>query len=182
MTQAQSQALDYSQAWAIKMREIWGERIQRLKAVDTGSLLSSIHSLVNPSGQATSIELTFLRYGLYVADGVGRNFKRAKQRDGHIPFLLPGGEAYRAANRLDRPRPIGPAWRRSRNSKGSSSKREAGGRPANWNPQKRNYSGRDWYSRPLYGSRMALAEAMRRIYGEAYAGQVVKALEANFKG
>lgn len=167
--QAKRQADLYAQRWGETMAQIWRERIARLRVLDTGALYRSITQLTT-TGEPTTIELRFLQYGMHVANGVGRNFLRSKQAGGTIPFLLPGGEQYRADNRLDRPRPIGPAWHRSHNSKGRAAKREAGGRPVNWNPRTRKYTGRDWYSRALYSSRMALGEAMRDIYADAYMG------------
>lgn len=161
------------------MARIWRERIVRLRLTDTGSLLRSVQASVTP-GQATNIELRFLMYGKYIADGVGRNFLRSKQGGGKIPFLLPGGEAYRAEHGLDKPKPIGPAWNRSKNSKGRASKREAGGRPMNYNPVKRNYKGRDFYYGTFYHSRRRLAQAMVDIYGQTYKGLYLSTLDNIF--
>lgn len=163
----------YSSAWAGKMADIWQERIARLRLVDTGQLLRSVSAMVTP-GAETSIELSFMAYGIHVARGVGRNFLRSRQGGGTVPFLLPGGEQYRREHGLDKPKPIGPAWHRSKNSPGSASKREAGGRPMRYDPTSSTYRPRDFYSSPLYRSRIVLGEAMRRIYGQAFQGLLVE--------
>lgn len=178
MPQQQDQATQaqqaYTKAWAEKMALIWQERIARLRLVDTGQLLRSVKAMVSP-GAETAIELQFMLYGLHVARGVGRNFLRSRQGGGSVPFLLPGGELYRKQHGLDRPKPIGPAWHRSKNSPGSASKREAGGRPMRYNPVKANYTQRDFHSAPLYRSRLVLGEAMQRIYGQHFQGLLIEA-------
>ena len=157
----------FEQEWTDNMSVYWRERMERLRVIDTGALYSSVVGLLHP-GSPTTIEHKFLMYGKYVSEGVGRNFLKSKRADGTIPFLLPGGEDYRKENRLDKPRRIGPAWRRSRNSPGDSSNHEAGGRPMKFNPTTGKYEERDWFFRKYYASRMNLNEFEAAYYGKTY--------------
>lgn len=166
----------YERGWTTKMVEIWREKIDRLRVVDTGTLYGSISGLMHP-GEPTTIEFQFMAYGKYVSEGVGRNFKRSKIAGGKIPFLLPGGEDYRREHRLDRPRRIGPGWHRSKNSQGDASNHEAGGRPMKYNPVTGYYTTRDWFYAKYYGSRMALNETLADHYGMAYKGMMTMLLD-----
>lgn len=163
----------YAAAWTRTMQQIWRERMARLRINDTGQLARSVQGLTQP-GEPMTIELAFLKYGVYVAKGVGRNYKKSKQANGTVPFLLPGGEQYRKDNRLDSPRRIGPAWHRSRNSQGNASNHEAGGRPMKYDPTTGRYTERDWYGRAFYTSRLNLASALAAIYRQAFEGIVTK--------
>lgn len=165
--------------WTRNMVVYWRERMEKLRVMDTGTLYSSVAGMLHP-GPVTTIEHSFLMYGKYVSEGVGRNFLRNRQADGTVPFLLPGGEDYRREHRLDRPRAIGPAWRRSRNSPGDASKREAGGRPVKYNPTNGKYEGRDWFFRKYYASRMVLNEMEAAAYGQAYQGMLTQAVDGVF--
>jgi len=132
--------------------------------------------LLHP-GHPTTIEHSFLLYGKYVSEGVGRNFLKSKRADGTIPFLLPGGEDYRKENRLDRPRRIGPAWRRSKNSPGDAANHEAGGRPMKFNPVTGKFEERDWFFRKYYASRMNLNDFEAAYYGRTYQGMMTTAVQ-----
>ena len=166
----------FEQEWTDNMSVYWRERMERLRVIDTGALYSSVVGLLHP-GPQTTIEFKFLMYGKYVSEGVGRNFLKSKRADGTIPFLLPGGEDYRKENRLDRPRRIGPAWRRSRNSPGDSSNHEAGGRPMKFNPTTGKYEERDWFFRKYYASRMNLNEFEVAYYGKTYLGMLTQGID-----
>ena len=166
----------FEQEWTDNMSVYWRERMERLRVIDTGALYSSVVGLLHP-GSPTTIEHKFLMYGKYVSEGVGRNFLKSKRADGTIPFLLPGGEDYRKENRLDRPRRIGPAWRRSRNSPGDSSNHEAGGRPMKFNPTTGKYEERDWFFRKYYASRMNLNEFEVASYGKTYLGMLTQGID-----
>lgn len=170
----------YEREWTANMVTYWRERLDKLRVIDTGRLFSSIVGMLHP-GPVTTIEHSFLLYGKYVSNGVGRNFLKSKEADGTIPFLLPGGGGYRRAHGLDKPKPIGPAWHRSKNSPGDPSKREAGGRPMKYNPQTGRYEERDWFFAKYYGSRMNLNEAEQRYYGGAYRGLLTTALDELFR-
>ena len=166
----------FEQEWTDNMSVYWRERMERLRVIDTGALYSSVVGLLHP-GSPTTIEHRFLMYGKYVSEGVGRNFLKSKRADGTIPFLLPGGEDYRKENRLDKPRRIGPAWRRSRNSPGDSSNHEAGGRPMKFNPTTGKYEERDWFFRKYYASRMNLNEFEAEYYGKTYQGMLTQGID-----
>ena len=166
----------FEQEWTDNMSVYWRERMERLRVIDTGALYSSVVGLLHP-GSPTTIEHRFLMYGKYVSEGVGRNFLKSKRADGTIPFLLPGGEDYRKENRLDKPRRIGPAWRRSRNSPGDSSNHEAGGRPMKFNPATGKYEERDWFFRKYYASRMNLNEFEAEYYGKTYQGMLTQGID-----
>lgn len=166
----------FEQEWTDNMSVYWRERMERLRVIDTGALYSSVVGLLHP-GSPTTIEHKFLMYGKYVSEGVGRNFLKSKRADGTIPFLLPGGEDYRKENRLDKPRRIGPAWRRSRNSPGDSSNHEAGGRPMKFNPTTGKYEERDWFFRKYYASRMNLNEFEAAYYGKTYQGMLTQGID-----
>ena len=166
----------FEQEWTENMSVYWRERMERLRVIDTGALYSSVVGLLHP-GSPTTIEHRFLMYGKYVSEGVGRNFLKSKRADGTIPFLLPGGEDYRKENRLDKPRRIGPAWRRSRNSPGDSSNHEAGGRPMKFNPTTGKYEERDWFFRKYYASRMNLNEFEAEYYGKTYQGMLTQGID-----
>ena len=170
----------YESEWTDNMVVYWRERLEKLRVIDTGRLFSSIVGMMHP-GPVTTIEHSFLRYGEFVSRGVGRNFLKSKEMDGTIPFLMPGGSAYRVQHRLDKPKSIGPAWHRSKNSPGDASKREAGGRPMKYNPQTGRYEERDWFFAKYYGSRMNLNEMEQRYYGGTYRGLLTTVLDELFK-
>lgn len=150
------------------------ERIDKLRIHDTGQLRSSIIGMLH-SGPITTIEHSFYIYGKYICDGVGREFglgytdsmgrtyesNRGGEgllNDGQLPFLLPGGEAYREEHGLDKPKKVGPAW---------------GGRVAGGKPREK----RDWFFRKYYSSRMVLNEMEAAFYGEAYQGMLTQAVD-----
>ena len=156
----------------------WQERLDRLRINDTGRLRSSIQGMLHP-GPVTTIEHSFLVYGKYVSDGVAREFGRGYTdsmgrtygssrggegtwNGGQLPFLLPGGEAYREKHGLDHPKKVGPAW----------GGREAGGQP---------HTKRDWFFRKYYSSRMVLNEYEAAAYGQAYQGMMTQAFDALFQ-
>lgn len=166
----------FEKEWTENMLVYWRERMERLRIIDTGALHSSVVGLLHP-GHPTTIEHSFLLYGKYVSEGVGRNFLKSKRADGTIPFLLPGGEDYRKENRLDRPRRIGPAWHRSKNSPGDAANHEAGGRPMKFNPVTGKYEERDWFFRKYYASRMNLNDFEAAYYGRTYQGMMTTAVQ-----
>jgi hypothetical protein len=170
----------FEREWTENMSVYWRERMERLRIIDTGALHSSLVGILHP-GSPTIIEHSFLVYGKYVSEGVGRNFLKSKQADGTIPFLLPGGEDYRRENRLDRPRRIGPAWRRSRNSPGDAANHEAGGRPMKYNPVSGKYEERDWFFKKYASSRVKLNDFEAAYYGRSYNGLLAEGIDELFK-
>ena len=173
--QAMSELELFRRQWTQNMVKYWQERIDKLRIHDSGALRSSITGMLH-SGPITTIEHSFLVYGKYISDGVGREFGRGYTDSmgrtygssrggegtwnaGQLPFLLPGGEAYRGKHRLDKPKKVGPAW---------------GGRVAGGHPRKE----RDWFFRKYYASRMVLNEIESSFYGQAYQGMLAVAVDA----
>lgn len=152
----ESKDLDlYISAWKEKMIEIWQEKINRLKVVDTGRLYSSFQSKINRYADGTDIKMHFLQYGLYQARGTGYGYSR--NNGGDLEFLDP---EYRHKHKLDRPRKRGPGW---------------GGGRTSGNPRER----RDWYDSRLYVSYRRLVEAVATITGEEAAQVICDALDEN---
>lgn len=159
----------YREAWTRNMVTYWKERIDKLRVIDSGRLRQSIVGMVH-SGPVTTIDHTFLMYGLYQSRGTGREFgngytdamgrtyKGSRGMSGHLPFMTPGGESYRNENRLDKKRKTGPAW---------------GGKKAGGKARKK----RDWFAKKYYSSRMVLNEMEAEMYGKQYQGMLVEAVK-----
>ncbi len=152
----------------------WQERIDKLRINDTGALRSSIVGMVH-TGPVTTIEHSFLVYGIYVSNGVAREFGEgytdslgryyASNRggegtwnEGQLPFLLPGGEHYRETHGLNKPKKVGPAW---------------GGKVAGGHP----HNARDWFFRKYAAMRHVLNEMEMAAYGTAYQGMLTTAID-----
>ena len=176
--QAMSELELFRKQWTQNMVKYWQERIDKLRINDSGALRSSITGMLHP-GPITTIEHSFLVYGKYISDGVGREFGRGYTDSmgrtynssrggegtwnaGQLPFLLPGGEAYREKHGLDKPKKVGPAW---------------GGRVAGGHPREK----RDWFFRKYYASRMVLNEIEAAAYGQAYQGMLTQAIDGLFQ-
>ena len=176
--QAMSELELFRKQWTQNMVRYWQERIDKLRIHDSGALRSSIVGLLH-SGPVTTIEHSFFVYGKYISDGVGREFGRGYTDSmgrtyvsnrggegtwnrGQLPFLLPGGEAYREKHGLDKPKKVGPAW---------------GGRVAGGHPREK----RDWFFRKYYASRMVLNEMEAAAYGQAYQGMLTQAVDGLFQ-
>lgn len=143
----------YVDAWTRTQLEIWREKIERMHIVRSGSLHESFRQSVSSVAQGTTIVMKFLEYGIYQAAGTGRGYVR--DNGGDLPFL---DASYRSEHRLDIPRKVGPAW---------------GGYMTSGKPRER----RDWFSKKLYMSVMAMTEDMARILGENAAHIVCDNLE-----
>ncbi|MGP1465280.1 MAG: hypothetical protein ACTTKJ_06655 [Prevotella koreensis] len=95
---------DWERGWAEMMVNIWRENILRLGIVDTGRLHNTIgHRVVNVSGQIT-IAHEFMLYGIYVARGVGKGYRRGnsgKDDSNGLQFL---GRSYRKAHKMGKAR------------------------------------------------------------------------------
>ncbi len=175
--QVMSELEKFRSQWTANMVKYWQERIDKLRIPDSGQLRASITGMLH-SGPITTIEHSFLVYGKYISDGVGREFGRGYTDSmgrtyessrggegtwnrGQLPFLLPGGEAYREKHGLDKPKKVGPAW---------------GGRVAGGKPREK----RDWFFRKYYSSRMVLNEMEAAAYGQAYQGMLTQAVDGLF--
>lgn len=67
--------------WNSMMVTIWQERLAALGGIDTGALFNSLRSIeFKADGRMQSITIThqFLKYGIYVARGVGRGYSKGK--------------------------------------------------------------------------------------------------------
>ncbi len=145
----------YAEEWTRMMLTIWREAIERLRIYRSGGLHESFSSAINDAAEGKTIEMKFVRYGIYQALGTGYGYRsQAQGNAGNLEFLDAG---YRREHRLDRPRRVGPAW---------------GGYMASGKPRKR----RDWLSRKLYASIMAMKEDLARITGEACVQEIKRAL------
>lgn len=175
--QTASEIEAFEREWTHNMVVYWQERIDKLRINDTGALRSSFVSIVHP-GKPTTLEHSFLRYGLDVSNGTAREFgsgytdRLGRTFDfhrgegtinkGQLPFLLPGGEDYREQHGLDKRKRVGPAWRG----------RVAGGKP---------HRERDWFWRKYYASRMVLNDFEASAYGEAYQGMLTEVMDKIFE-
>lgn len=158
--------------WAANMVNYWHERMLRLRIVNTGALYSSLRERVD-NGGVTTIEHTFLKYGLYVATGVGPahmwkywskahnhpKTERKRTEGGHLEFL---DSAYRSAHGLDQRKSVGPQW----------GGKQFGGKPK---------GKRDWFFKKYLASLYVLGEKNQAFYGEAYKGLMLSTVEEVFK-
>ncbi len=134
----------YVDEWTRTQLMIWREKIERMGIIRSGALHQSFKEAVAraSSGELTTITLKFLRYGIYQAFGTGNGYTRGNPGD--LPFL---DKDYRREHGLDKPRKVGPAW---------------GGYKTSGKPRRE----RDWFSKKLYMSTMAMVEDLSRILGE----------------
>lgn len=165
----------FEQEWTENMKKYWIERMDKLRVYDTGNLRSQLEGYLMLQGEKTVIQHSFPVYGKYQEDGTGREFTNTGYTDslgryyassrgvntwgeGQLPFLLPGGESYRAEHGLDKPKKVGPAW---------------GGRVAGGHPR----VPKPWFWSKYYASRMVLNEMERQYYGSQYQGMFTTALD-----
>lgn len=144
---------DYIDAWTATMLDIWREKVERLRIIRTGTFHESFSSQVQSAERGSNIHMRFAQYGIYQALGVGNGYTRGN--GGDLEIL---DKTYRQEHGLDRPRRAG-----SRSQAYISS-----GEPR---------ARRDWFSKKLYMSRMALAEDLVAITGQEAAAVVCDALE-----
>lgn len=135
----------YIDEWTRVQLDIWREKIERMHIVYTGALHESFRQAIQHDADGSTIRMRFARYGIYQAFGVGRNY--VHDNGGDLEFL---DKDYRHEHGLDKPRKVGPAW---------------GGYMTSGKPRER----RDWMSKKLYMSVMAMVEDLARITGEEYA-------------
>lgn len=74
----------YEEGWTREMMKYWRERLMKMKVYRTGKLYSSI-SGHRTQGSPTLIEHRFAYYGIYVALGTGKGYKRGN--GGDLKFL-----------------------------------------------------------------------------------------------
>lgn len=135
-------AKKYIEEWVRTQLLIWREKIERMKIVRSGALHQSFTDHIKQTAEGSTIIMKFLAYGIYVEQGVGYGYKRGN--GGDLPFL---GKDYREEHGLNRRRKVGPAW---------------GGYKTSGKPRQP----REWYSKKLYMSTMAMVEDMARILAD----------------
>lgn len=147
---------DYADAWTGKMLEIWMERIERRRIVDTGALHESFWSNVMNVATGSTIEMKFLEYGLAQEYGVGNGYTR--DNGGDLEILDP---EYRETHGLNKRRRAG-----TRNNPHMTSGKPRGARP--------------WFNFKYYTSLRAMVEAVARIGGEHAAASIADTLSSSF--
>ena len=146
----------YIDEWTRMMLIIWREKIERLKIVRSGAFHESLCSAINRAQSgSTSISMKFAQYGIYQALGVGNGYTQGN--GGDLKIL---DDEYREKNGLNVPRQAGPM-------EGYAAYKTSG------KPRKV----RDWFSKKLFVSTMAMVEDLARIMGEESALVVCNALE-----
>ena len=95
---------EWERGWAEMMITIWRENIIRLGILDTYRLHDrQSHRIVDASGQIT-IAHQFMEYGIYVAGGVGKYYKKGnsgKDDEQGLRFL---GKDYRKKHKMGKAR------------------------------------------------------------------------------
>lgn len=90
----------YEDAWAKMMVDIWQEKIDRLRVVDTRTLRQQMTERVTEGGSAmTTIQHRFMMYGIYQDCGVGRGYEHGN--GGNLEIL---NDDYRIEHELGEPR------------------------------------------------------------------------------
>lgn len=94
----------WERGWTDMMVTIWRENIVRLGILDTRRLYDSLSGKVTDVGGQITIAHEFMLYGIYVAHGVGRGYRRGnsgKDDENGLKFL---DQAYRKVHRLGKAR------------------------------------------------------------------------------
>lgn len=145
----------YVDEWTRTQLLIWKEKIERLKVVRSGTLHQSFSDSIAATETGTTITMKFARYGIYQALGVGRGYTHGN--GGNLEILDP---SYRSAHGLDRPRRAGPIPPLYDSYMTTGRQRQK----------------RDWFSKKLYMSTMAMVEDLARITGEEGVNVICDAL------
>lgn len=147
---------DYAEAWTDKMVEIWTEKIERLRVIDTGALHESFDRDVRNVTDGSMIAIRFLEYGLAQEFGVGNGYFH--DNGGDLEILDP---EYRKTHGLNKPRRAG-----YRHSPHMSS-----GKPR---------ARRRWFQVKYFTSVNAMVEALARIGGDHAAAAISDTLLAKY--
>ncbi len=142
----------YIDEWTRTQLLIWREKTERMKIIRSGALHQSFTDTIKHASDGTTISMKFLQYGIYQALGVGNGYIRGNY--GNLEFLDRG---YREEHHLDRPR-------------------RAGKKTAPYMTSGQPRKARDWYSKKLYMSTMAMVEDLARIYGDNASQVICEAL------
>lgn len=142
----------YIDEWTRTQLLIWREKIERLKVIRSGALHQSFTDTIKHGSDGSTITMKFVRYGIYQALGVGNGYKHGN--GGDLKILDKG---YREEHHMNKPRRAG---KKTDPYKTSGKPREP----------------RDWYSKKLFMSTMAMVEDMARIYGDNASRVICEAL------
>ena len=94
----------WERGWADMMVTIWRENILRMGIIRTGTLKDSLSYNVSDTNGQISIAHQFMLYGIFVARGTGKGYRRGnsgKDDENGLQFL---GKSYRKAHKLGKPR------------------------------------------------------------------------------
>lgn len=141
--------LKYQEAWSKMMVDIWRDKIDRLRVVDTRTLRQQITEQVTVNApDITTIQHRFMDYGIYQDCGVGRGFEihGKKYKDGHVGYNKGDLELLNKDYRDER---------------GMGDSRKP----------------REWFSRSYFVSKRVLDEQMVYMYGEEFCSMIVDAVE-----
>ncbi len=151
----------WEQGWTEMMVTIWQEKIRQLGIIDTMRLHNTLDHQVVDTGGSVTIAHEFMMYGIYVAKGVGRGYRRGNSGlddENGLQFL---GKSYRKAHGLNKKR------LRSKKSEGLMTSGK---------PRQR----RDWFTPRYLGSIDILTQVEVSLYGEAYMGTLSNVVGAMF--
>lgn len=140
----------YEDAWSKMMIDIWREKIDRMRVVDTRTLREQMTERVTESGSSmTTIQHRFMQYGIYQDCGVGRGYDIDGKvyKDGRV------GDNKGNLESLD--------WRYRDSDREMRKPRE-------------------WFSRAYFASVMVLKEQEAYMYGEEFCGLIASAIEGSF--
>lgn len=144
----------YADAWTQTQLDIWTEKVRRLKIIRTGDFHGSFGSRVSAVSDGNTIEMMFLKYGLFQEFGTGNGYVRGEANGGDLEFLDP---KYREEHGLNRPRRAG----------------SPPGYMTSGHPRER----REWFSKKLYMSYRAMVEDLSSILSEEGVNIICSALE-----
>lgn len=145
----------YIDEWTRTQILIWREKIERLKIVRSGRLHQSISASILKTEFGATIEMKFLKYGIYQALGTGNGYTPGN--GGDLQIL---DREYRETHGLNKPRQAGPMP--------GYSKYMTSGKPR---------ERRDWFSKKLYMSTMAMIEDLAIITADLSARVICDVLE-----
>ncbi len=171
----QGSILEYERGWAKMMADIWRERMEKLRTIDTGNLYKNISAGVE-EGAVTVIEHKFMQYGIYVAAGVGKGYSH--DNGGDLPFLAKDADkrVSQIGAGLSSHAMLSPRFAHKIVQKGKNKGKLAA--ISDGNHRKKS----DWFARKYYYSVHRLNEREAEFYGAAYQGLMSSALDEIFKG
>lgn len=144
----------YADAWTQTQLDIWTEKVRRLKIIRTGEFHGSFGSRVSATAEGNTIDMKFLKYGLFQEFGTGNGYLRGEANGGDLDILDPDTRKKRG---LDRPR--------------------RAGSPPGYMTSGKQRERRVWFSKKLYMSYRAMVEDLSSILSEEGVNIICRALE-----